>query len=189
MFILSIATVRSIAMTAQRLPRIVAAAGLACCLGALPGCAFELPPELLGNGDTIPPGEGVPPDREIVRVRFANLTTQEAVDVEFFASNEPLENLPDDLLLPEHQVTASIGVAGTGIIEPGGQDVIEFPCTPNLTLGTRGGSFVDNETGEPRGAGTPRWAQQGPLALCGAVVMFRFSGDGVDFTTTLTIGD
>lgn len=130
-------------------------------------------------------------DQALVRVRFLNLTSANAVDVEFYASNEPVATLPDDLFVPANRITASIGVAGTGILQPANQDTIEFPCTPTLTLGTLGGSFVDNETGEPRGTGTARWAQEQPLGLCGGVVTFVYSSNDEQddaFRTRLFIG-
>ena len=164
-------------------------------IGFLPqmGCSVDLD-ALLASLDEGTPAAGLTPASEgddatadLVRIRFRNLTADEAVNVEFHVTQEPLENLPEDLFVEENLVTASIGIAGTGIIRPHKEDVIEFPCTPNLTIGTGGGSFVDDESGEPRGAGTPRWAQEGPLALCGSVVTFEFSGNGTDFSTALTI--
>ncbi len=68
-------------------------------------------------------------------------------------------------------------------------DSIDFPCTEGLSIGTLGGIFLDNDSGEQRGVGTARWAQEGPLALCGSVVAFEFAGNSDEFTTTLTVGD
>ena len=130
-------------------------------------------------------------DQTVVRIRFLNLTSANAVDVEFYASNEPVATLPDDLFVPANRITASIGVAGTGILQPANQDTIGFPCTSTLTLGTLGGSFVDNETGEPHGTGTARWIQEQPLGLCGGIVTFVYSrNDELDdaFRTRLFIG-
>ena len=175
---------------------------LPCVMGFLLsfGCSMDLAEALLyldaatssedptSPDDLAPAGTGGEAVAEIVTIRFRNLTVEEAVDVEFYASQNPMANLPDDLLVEENLVTASIGIAGTGIVQPLEEDVIEFPCEAGLTIGTRGGEFLDNETGEPRGMGEPRWAQEGPLALCGAVVTFEFAGDGVEFATALTIG-
>ena len=127
----------------------------------------------------------VSPDE--VLIRFRNLAPVDAVDVEFYATNEALEALPDDLFQDEHRVTASIGIAGTGIIQPFREDAITFPCTADLTVGTAGGHFADNETGEAAGAGTARWAQELPLGLCGRVVTFEFFAQGEGFSTTLTV--
>ncbi len=182
-------------MTAkQRFLRCVLATGIAVgCPWGL-GCAVDLadvlawPDDATSPTDITPSGEGDDTTLEVVTIRFRNLTADEAVNVEFHASQEPLESLPEDLFAEEYLVTTSIGIAGTGIIRPWQEDVIEFSCTANLTIGTPGGSFVDDESGEPRGIGVPRWVQEGPLALCGSVVTFEFSGDGIDFTTSLIIG-
>lgn len=133
-----------------------------------------------------PGAEG--PMQKTVTVDFWNLSTAEAVDVEFFAANEPLAMVPDDLLVPAHRVTASIGVAGTGILEPGNRDSIEFPCTDALTIGTAGGRFLDNETGEFIGAGTPRWVQEQPLGLCGSTVTLIFTSNANGLVTRLYVG-
>jgi len=155
------------------------------------GCGVEMDPGSPAADDlsALSEGDRDQPTPDAVIVRFRNLTLSDAVNVEFYATNDPLETIPDDLFAPENLVTASIGVAGTGIVQPRTEDAIAFPCTADLTLGTAGGSFADNESGEPRGLGNPRWAQEGPLALCGAVVTFQFSGSGTNFTTILTISD
>lgn len=168
---------------AHRRFRLSAVTGLVGGLAAaVVGCSLDM------TAGMLPPGDGTQVADDMVRIRFKNLTIREAVDVEFYATNKPLENLPVDLFVAESLLTENIGVAGTGIIQPWRQDVIELPCTIDLTIGTRGGSFIDNESGEPRGVGTARWAQEGPLGLCGSTVTFEFSGREGDFTTTLTVG-
>lgn len=164
--------------------------GLMAALTATAGCDVELDagPPAPGDTSTLSEGARDQPTADAVIVRFRNLALSDAVNVEFYATNEPLETVPGDLFLPDNLVTASIGVAGTGIVQPRTEDAIVLPCTANLTVGTAGGSFADNESGEPRGLGAPRWAQEGPLALCGAVVTFEFSGDDAGFITILTIG-
>ena len=126
---------------------------------------------------------------EVVLVRFWNQSLEEAVDVQFYATNEPLDTLPDDLFVEDNRVTRSIGLAGRGIIEPGMVDAISFPCTENLTLGTAGGEFAEAETGDERGLGTPRWARQEPLGLCGSVVTFEFFREGDQYGTRFRLGD
>jgi hypothetical protein len=125
---------------------------------------------------------------ETVRIDFWNLSRTAAVDVEFFAANEPLATLPDDLWVPAYRVTASVGVAGTGILEPGNQDSIEFACMPGLTVGTAGGRFLDNETGEFIGSGTARWVQEQPLGLCGSTVTLVFTSNDNGLVTRLYVG-
>ena len=165
--------------------------GLMSALATTTGCDVELGagPPAPGDASALGEGDRDQPTADAVIVRFRNLTLSDAVNVEFYATNDPLETVPGDLFLPQNLVTASIGVAGTGIVQPRTEDAIALPCTANLTLGTAGGSFSDNESGEPRGLGIPRWAREGPLALCGAVVTFEFSGDDADFITILTIGN
>lgn len=156
----------------------------------LTSCELDLGSETTPADQTGSPiDDGISPSsEESVTIRFRNLTANEAIDVEFHASSQPLARLPDDLLVAENLVTYSIGVAGTGIIQPLTEDTIVYPCSPGLTIGTAGGSFMDSETGEPRGFGTPRWVEEGPLALCGGVVTFEFVGDDTDFSTILTVG-
>jgi hypothetical protein len=150
------------------------------------GCSLEMPTSEAavsdGDGDTAI-GE------DTVFVRFWNRTVEEAVDVQFYATNEPLDTLPDDLFVEDNRVTRSIGLAGRGIIEPGMVDAISFPCTENLTLGTAGGEFTEAETGDERGLGTPRWAQQEPLGLCGSVVTFEFFHEGDQYGTRFRLED
>jgi len=151
-----------------------------------PGCGLGLPNESGENTNDGTSGSDRPEDR-IVTVRFKNFTLEEAVDVEFFATNFLISTLPEGLFQDNNRFTASVGIAGTGIVEPLSQDIIEYPCTDNLTLGTLGGRFVDNETGELQGIGHPRWAQQGPLSLCGSVVTFEYLRNGSEFITKLQV--
>lgn len=170
-------------MNAQRYSRL-RRTGVAIAIGAMTsgGCAFDMV-----EGDVSRPIEVDVSVQNVVTVRFRNFSLIEAVHVEFFASTTALQNLPDDLFVPENSVTASIGVAGTGIIVPLSEDVLEFPCADGLILGTTGGSFVDNETGAPLGVGMSRWVQEGPLALCGHTVAFEYFSETGVFMTILSI--
>ena len=150
-------------------------------MAAYAGCSTNVPAEIAAS----PTPMTVAADQ--VLIRFRNLAPIDAVDVEFYATNESLEAVPDDLFQEEHRLTASIGIAGTGIIQPFHEDAITFPCTGDLTVGTSGGRFSHNETGEAAGAGTSRWAQEAPLGLCGRVVTFEFFARGEGFGTTLTV--
>lgn len=146
----------------------------------------------LGCTMNVPSDPGQPPDPGRVSpaevlVRFQNYAESDAVDVEFFAANDSLVDLPADLFQEIHHVTASVGIAGTGIIQPQRSDAITFPCTSELVLGSAGGSFFDNETGEPRGAGAARWVREGPLALCGHAVTFEFRPNEEGFDTFVRV--
>ena len=147
------------------------------------GCPGVLTPPSNGGGSGSLPstvsGE--------VRIIFVNTLTREAVEVQFHATNQPLSSIPGDLFVEGSEITESIGVAGTGLLPPGLEDTITFPCTQTLTLGTMGGLFSDIESGEARGAGDMRWVQDQGLGLCGRIVTLTFSGDGQVFTTQISV--
>ena len=150
------------------------------------GCTISVMPDTgpAPSGGGAVGGDG--PDATVT-VRFRNLTTSDAVDVEFFATNEPVDNLPDDLFLDSNSVTASIGLAGSGLIGPGQEDEIEFPCTEDLVLGTLGGTFLDDESGDPQGTGDQRWSEEGPQFSCGATIVFEYSKVGGTPVTQLKL--
>ena len=150
------------------------------------GCTISVMPDAgpAPSGGGAVGGDGLD---ATVTVRFRNLTTSDAVDVEFFATNEPVDNLPDDLFLDSNSVTASIGLAGSGLIGPGQEDEIEFPCTEDLVLGTLGGTFLDDESGETQGTGDQRWSEEGPQFSCGAIIVFEYSTVGDAFVTQLKL--
>ncbi len=127
-------------------------------------------------------------DDEVV-IRFINRTGDDAVDVEFFATNDPLTKLPDELFVEGFRVTREIGLAGRGVLAPQQRDEITFPCTADLSIGTSGGEFTDADTGDERGLGDPRWAQDRPLGLCGTIVMFEFVLEGDTYKTRIELGD
>lgn len=122
-----------------------------------------------------------------VTIRFLNGSNSEAVEVLFFATDAPLENLPDDLFVEQNQVQRSIGPAGQGFLEPRAGDEIEWPCSPDLTIGTMGGRFLESESGDERGFGQARWLRQGPLALCGSTITFVYTRDGDAFSTLVKV--
>jgi len=133
--------------------------------------------------------EMTPPDSpsEKVTILFQNLSTTDAVDVQFFFIETNVLDAMNELFVEANAVSRTIGVAGTGILEPERSDLFELPCSTELTLGTAGGNFFDNDTGDPTGTGTPRWVQDSGLGLCRSVVTFVFSDEGDVFTTNITI--
>jgi len=158
------------------------------------GCSVTAqlnPPGAGGTGGAATGGAGAGGD--IVTVTFRNLTDSEAVDVEFHTTDEPLADIPADLFDPNNNflVVRSIGVGGGGRLAPGQSDTIEVDCTDSagLLLGTSGGTFVDNESGDERGRGDERWVQEGAQFSCGATIVFEFAGSGDTFSTRLLIGD
>lgn len=150
------------------------------------GCSGDL---FFGLDSGIGPAlEDGPVAADEVLIRFRNFSPIDAVNVEFFATNEALATVPDDLFVDDHRTNANIGVAGTGILEPAHSDAIVFPCTEDLVIGTTGGTFIDNDTGEVRGTGDRRWAQAKAIGLCGRAVTFEFAPDDQGFITRMTIG-
>jgi hypothetical protein len=119
---------------------------------------------------------------------FRNQSTLSAVEVSFYAATGPLESLPDDLFVEANLITSGIGVAGTGIIQPQQFDFLDgFECSENLIIGTSGGRFLDNDTGEERGQGQARWVAASSVGFCGRAVTFTFSDEGDEFTTQVSI--
>lgn len=143
---------------------------------------------LLPLSDT-DPAEMSPPEAQpdVVKVIFQNLSTTDAVDVQFFVSQASLIDIMNELFVDENAVSRTIGVAGTGILEPESSDTFERACSDTLTMGTLGGLFFDNETGDSTGAGSPRWFQELGLGLCRSVVTISYASVGDTFTTNITI--
>ncbi|GEM_PF-974082 len=159
------------------------AIGLTPILILLAGCGLDFAGSIL-----VSPTENGP-DPDTVTVVFRNQTETDAVDVQFYASNAVLVNVTQELFVDANKVVSSIGVAGTGIIQPGDADVISLPCANDLSIGTAGGRFLDNETGAVSGQGVMRWVQERPLGLCGGVVRIDFSESGANFETSIRILD
>lgn len=153
--------------------------------GILSGCTEPGETLFTSSAET---GDTVQGRSAIVTVRFVNRSSNAAVDVQFFSTQSSELELPDDLFDESFSVRRDIGLAGTGILPPSVTDTIDIPCTANLTLGTKGGQFSDAETGDPLGIGDPRWLEDYPLGLCGAVVTFEFVPRGADsFASHVTI--
>jgi len=169
--------------------RIVAGFLFTIAIGASEGCNVDLAATLNPPADNGGAGEGSS-GGDSVLVVFRNLTDSEAVEVEFYTTAEPLEVVPDDLFDPAngYLVVRNIGVGGRGIIAPGETDQLELDCVEGLTLGTTGGLFVDNETGDELGTGTSRWVQEGAQISCGAIVILEYTKEGEAFRTDLLLG-
>lgn len=156
---------------------------------ALTGCPVPID-SADGNADDPDPSSDLPIESPVVTVHFRNLTSNTAVDVEFFLTKEPVGTLPDDLLQEPFRRRAEIGVAGTGIIEPRTEDIVTIECGPHLILATAGGRFLDNDSGEQVGTGPARWVQESALGICGHSVAFDFlqTADAV-FETRIRLVD
>lgn len=145
------------------------------------GCDFELV-----NRPPVEDGVG-PVDANHVLVRFYNLSMVDAVDVQFHAAEGPLGDVDNELFVEANRVTGQVGVAGTGLLEPGDRDVVNVPCAVGLIIGTQGGAFIGNETGAPQGMGQLRWAAEGAQFSCGAVITFYFTSTSDGYETQMHI--
>ncbi len=165
---------------------LVPCAGLMCCGCSLDFLTGELDEPLVAVqiGD---PEDPVASDE--VLVRFVNRTGDDAVDVEFYATTEPLAKLPDDLFVEQNRVMREIGLAGRGVLAPKQADQVVLDCSADLTIGTSGGLFADADTGDENGEGDPRWAQDRPLGLCGTTVTFEFLLESDRYVTRISLGD
>jgi hypothetical protein len=170
----------------RRVLRLLIAAG-----AALAGCAATFQPSNSPSAANRNSSVTNPPatDDSEVRVRFRNETTA-AVETQFYATNEPVATIPDDLFVPANLVTvtadAGIGVAGRGLLTPNSSDSINLPCTENLLLGTTGGRFQDAEQGTDLGQGPRRWLQAGAVFDCGATITFTYKQEGDGFTVAVS---
>ena len=165
--------------------RTAVALGLAAIFG---GCGLSgLDGDAAGPSDEPAPASEPPP--AVVTIRFRNLAVDEAVNVEFYATHGPVTDLPDDLFVEQNLITENVGIAGTGILEPLREDTLSYPCSDQLVIGTLGGTFLDNETGELRGHGVARWAQDVALELCGRRVLIEYSYELGTFGTRIAVGN
>ncbi len=122
-----------------------------------------------------------PPGMDEVQIEFRNLSST-AVDTQFYLTNEPVEELPEELLVPDNVRRPGIGVGGTGIIGPGTLDSIKVPCSEELVVGTAGGEFLDADLGTPLGNGPVRFLQAGYQFDCGATIVFQYGETFGEYT-------
>ena len=124
------------------------------------------------------------PPPEFVTIRFVNASADQAIQVEFYATNEPLDAIPEELFADEtYLVQESIGLAGSGLLAPLSEDEIQFDCTETLTIGTLGGEFRHNETGEVLGRGDELYKAPGGFSLCGGTAVYTYSSTGGEYKT------
>ncbi|MHC4442081.1 MAG: hypothetical protein ACYTA5_05750, partial [Planctomycetota bacterium] len=133
---------------------------------------------------TVQPGSTV--DANSVRIRFLNQSTQ-ALDVQFYATASDLTNPADVntvLFASGNQVTADIGFAGTGLIPAGKSDEITLDCAAARTLGTLGGRFVNENTGEQVGTGQQRAFSIDLQYSCGDTLSIIYQATSNGYQTT-----
>ena len=117
-------------------------------------------------------------------IRFVNDSPDQAVQVEFYATNEPLEAIPEELWVDgTHLILKGIGLAGSGLLAPLAEDEIQFECTETLIIGTLGGEFRDTETGEMLGRGSELFVPLGGFPLCGRTAVYTYSSTGGEYQT------
>lgn len=112
-----------------------------------------------------------------VAVVLAN-TSDFALDVQFHLAVDPEVVTQAALFTSGNAFSDGIGFLSMGILMPGDTVTRLFECTDALILGTAGGEFLDDETGEPIAQGSAvRFAALGPQFGCGSVVTFEFVVD------------
>ncbi len=127
-------------------------------------------------------GGGSAPEK--ITVRFLNLTVF-ALDPLFYASSQPLGDVEVILFTPSNQIFADIGFAGRGIIPAGEPDEITIDCDQAVTIGTRGGQFINQDTGAAVGTGQQRFAGIGTIYQCGDTITLTYRAEGEGFATGL----
>ena len=157
--------------------------GVAGCTVAPRGATDDAADEGTETPAPTPVGGGA--DLNTVLVRFVNATSA-VVETQFYTTNDPVENVPDDLFQPANLITVGVGVAGRGLLIPLSADTIEIPCTEDLLLGTTGGRFQDPDLGTELGTGPARWLEEGAVFDCGASIEFTYAEEGDEFTVDVT---
>lgn len=122
-----------------------------------------------------------------VTIRLVNASPTMAVDVQLYATGGVVNDLNADLFAPAHQLVSGIGFAGYGLLESGNSDTVVLPCDDALVVGTLGGRFLNEDTGDELGVGTRSVFFQGSQFECGATLTFTYTPVGNGFQTTVQI--
>lgn len=130
------------------------------------------------------PGSTEGPPVDSISVQFRNLSDG-AVDTQFYVSPEPLEQLPEELIVPENLRQSGIGVGGTGILPPFSADELELSCSDALVVGTAGGELIDDNLGTVLGQGPVRFMESGFQFDCGETLVFEYTRTLAGFTVHL----
>jgi hypothetical protein len=133
-----------------------------------------------------PPGNnGSQIGSDELRIRLIN-DTDWAVDVQLYAARTTGD--PDAVLFEaDNKITAGIGFAGQGFIPAHDADEVVLEADAVAMLGTLGGEFLDEETGESVGAGHRRILTRSLQYLGGDTITFIFHGDTDDFGTSVVL--
>lgn len=154
---------------------------------SLAGCGVSIIGDNGNNGGGGGGTGGPPPPEAFIALSLVNLTNTTVV-AELYVSTNALANPAEDLFDDDNLFTDRVGIAATGLLAPLSSDDVEIPCTPDLVVGTAGGRFLDNETGELLGTGSQRVLQQGLVFDCGARVTLLYRSLGSDeFTVDISL--
>lgn len=146
---------------------------------------------LTGCGGTIiidPGGNGGDPgntdDQVVLHLQNA---TRAAVRPDLYVGTNGSDATADNLFAPENIFTNGVGLAGSGLMAPVSSDDVRIDCASGLVIGTPGGEFIDDETGESLGTGPSRILVQGLVFDCGAEITLTFRQTENGFTTTVEL--
>lgn len=154
------------------------------CLGQT--CAVSVP-DTGGTGAGDDGGAEPVPPPSTIHMQFANASDTYAADVQFYASATPVTNPATELFVPEKRIVGNLGFAGTGFIPAGQVDTTEANCSWAVVVGTLGGRFLDQETGQEVAHGEQRLFRLGEGYSCGDTITFRFRPDGQTVSIQLLI--
>jgi hypothetical protein len=110
-----------------------------------------------------------------------------AVAVQLFTSTGTVVNPDTELFLPTNQQLAGIGFAGSGILQPGQTDDVQFDCAAVVSFGTPGGAFLNVDTGAQIGTGTRYVLIRGSQFQCGSTITFTYLPSGSGFRTDVSV--
>jgi hypothetical protein len=132
-------------------------------------------------------GGGGGGDANQITVRVVNASPNRAVDVQLYATGQGVGNPDTDLFIPANQRAAGIGFAGSGILPAGQTDEMTVACAEANAVGTRGGVFLNQDTGEAVGTGTQYVLFQITQFQCGSTIVFTYAPSGNGFLTSVQI--
>ena len=143
---------------------------------------IDTPPPGNGGGN----GNGGGGTTETLRIVIIN-DSPWALDPQLFATSAALGDPEQMLFIGGNQVTTGIGFAGGGLVPGGETDEVTLDCEEAITIGTRGGRFLNPDTGTLIGAGEQRVAGIQISYECADVITLRYRADGETFSTSLQV--
>ena len=158
--------------------------------GCLAGCGGGVAVTTGGGGSPQPSNGGSSGGAadDQISVRFLN-DSDAAVDTQFYATNDLLDDPSEDLFQPQYRIQTGVGLAGSGLLEVDTDDEITFPCTDNTVVGTEGGEFQDPDLGTLLATGQQRILRLGDNFDCGNTIIFAYTGSNGNYTTEPPVVD